>query len=226
MGIFSRKTCADFLSEIRRHLEVIAAYPRQTPSLGAEKEMMLAAQMRAHRALYLLKKVDALDRKSADALRGKLYIIETAEKYSALQPNAASALLLIEHLESECEAKLARKSVVPMKRGRMLTYGRMMGIEEYRRLVAVKCLESSDTREMIPAFKAPKSIIDDFLKMDKTAIHNIYALIGGTGNVGYVVFFKTNVVPVDIGPPRRWPRIFEVKFSHGTPIEIIGVRRV
>lgn len=230
MAFFAKKTCDDFLQEIRRHLELIASYPETAPSLNAEKELRSAAQHLINRALQTLKKVDALDQKTALGLQKTLLLAEVESKFERLRYHAQSALMFLPDLEKACAAKLAQQGVQPkkLKRGRMDTYGRMMTADEYKRLEQAGMLESVDPGQLIPAFLAPKSIMEFFLKIDKTAVHNLYSQMGGTGHVDYIVFFKTDVIPTEIGSPRRGrrPAIIEVKFPHGTPAQVIQVRRV
>ncbi|MEM4239863.1 MAG: hypothetical protein QXM31_02360 [Candidatus Woesearchaeota archaeon] len=226
MAVFGRKTCADYVDEIRRRLEIIASYPDAIPSRPAGIALVSAARAQAKRVRTILKKISALNQKASSGMHNALLLIESADtldKYAMIKPQAALALKFFEDIESACRAKLVSKR---LKRGKTRSYGRMMTINEFRRLSVVGILEAAEEDEMIPAFEAPPAIVDYFMKIDKTAVRNIYALIGGTGSVDYVLFFRTSIVPTTIGPPRRWPKIIEVKFPHGTPVEIFQVRRV
>lgn len=223
MALFQKKTCEDYVTEIRNILQIIADMPNT-------EDAIIKAHALAKRGLQQLKKIADLDASTSKATENQLRLIIAAEEYRILRPQAIAGLYFIEQLEKFCAERLESKGKtterIKLKRGKTETYGRMMSTAEYKRLKQVKVLESAEETEMIPAFNAPTGIVEYFLKIDKTAIRNIYSLIGGTGAVDYLVFFRTNVVPTIIGMPRRWPKIIEVKFPNGTPIELIAERRI
>ena len=230
MDFFKKRTCKDFLQEIKNHLDTLSQYPAQAPSINAEKELREAAKALADRCLKLIKNVEDLDKKTADAIRASLYLIKQATDIAPIKYQAIKALASINSLDKACVEKLARKQMtaqrMTMKHGAVQTYGRMMSKEEYAWLIVVKELESADPEQPIPAFLAPQSLIEWFFKIDKTATRNMYAQMGGTGHVDYVVFFQTDVIPVIAGPVRNYRNIIEVKFPHGTPVTIASVRPV
>lgn len=230
MALFAKKTCADILKEIRRCVTVIAALPKSPLSVQAAEELLKASHDLAKHARDLVKKLN-LDVKVMRALENQLFLIGEAKDYGALRPLAGGALLYVEDLEKQCTEKLGRKAIteeyMKMEHVPAAIYGRMMTKAEYKRLVVIKALESAEPGELIPAFHPTNDQIEFFLeRASKKVIHNIYALIGGTGGVDFVVFFKTAIKPFDIGPPRRYSSIYEVKFPHRTPIEIVKVRKV
>jgi hypothetical protein len=233
MDFFRRKTVAEILAEIRNLLEVIAGYPEKVPTSGAKEELVAAAQGLAKRVRMQLNKVDKLGPNVVLAMQSPLRLIEQTgvEQYERLKHQAVLALNAFATIEQAYRTQVAQKAsavvMQKMVRGRMTTYGRMMTAAEYKRLVVVKQLESADPGQLIPAFLTTTKLINKFIKLyDKTAIRNIYSHLGGTGNVDYVVFFRTDIVPQTVGPARRWPEIIEVKFPHGTPVEVVQFRRV
>lgn len=230
MALFAEKTCADVLKDVRRHLELITQYPETPPSVQEGDELMAAARLLARRDTQLLGKISSLEVKEARNLQNALSLLGIATEYRELRKNALVALVFVERLEKACQEKLARKTAVrpALKRGPVETYGRMMTAAEFKRLAAVKALESAEPGQLIRCFQAPRPVVEVLMVIDKTAVHNTYAQIGGIGNVGYIVFFKTSVIPVEIGAPRHQLKspIIEVKFANGTPVEIIQVRRV
>ena len=233
MDFFRRKTVPEILAEIRSHLTVIAGYPERPPTLAIRQQLLLAAQGLAKRVRTLLKEVNKINPKAVQAMQAPLMLIEASdvEKYDRIIPQAAAALVAFRDIESTYEALRVEKAAAAARpklvRGRIATYGRMMTAAEYKRLVAVKQLECADPGQLIPAFLTTTKLVNKFLTYyDKTAIRNIYSHLGGTGNVDYVLFFKTDIVPQVVGPSRRWPEIIEVKFPHGTPADIVQFRRV
>lgn len=232
MDFFRRKTVPEILAEIRSHLTVIEGYPERPPTLAIKQQLLLAAQGLAKRVRTLLKQVDRFNPKAVQAMQAPLMLIEAADadRYERVIPQAAAALAAFKDIEGAYDALRVEKAAAAARpklvRGRMATYGRMMTAAEYKRLVAVKQLESVDPGQMIPAFQAPDNVVKRFFDLSRKALSNIYSLIGGTGNLDYVAFFRTDIVPQVIGSPRRWPEIVEVKFPHGTPVEIVQFRRV
>lgn len=187
-------------------------------------------QFMAKRGLQLLKKISKIDKRSAAALEGKLRLILAATQKSmkSIRPNANAGIVFIESLENKYLEKIIRKAKISrraLKRGEIKTYGRFMTKREHRRLRQVKELESAEEGEMIPAFEATTTVMENFLKWEQQALRNIYSQIGGTGGADFIVFFKTDVVPISVSSSRKdW--IFEVKFPNNTPVEIVTVRKL
>jgi hypothetical protein len=233
MAFFQKKAPEEILKEMRSCLEVLAGYPARAPTLRTLNELLRDARALAKRVRRQLKKTAKYNQKAAKGMIAPLLLIEHTdeERYARLRPLAADALVFLEEIENSLKGIRAQKAAAEaqrkLRRGPIGMYRRMMTVEEYKRLRQTGVLEWAEIGEFIPAFKAPAFLVDKFLTYyDKTAVRNIYSHVGGTGSVDYVVFFSTDIVPAEIGPSRRWPEIFEVKFPHGTPVKILQVRRV
>ncbi len=222
--MLDKRTCLGILEEIERIMKTIA-------SLEDRPEALLAARALARRALQMLKKVADLDIRTARALENNLRLLQDAQVHRMLRPQVLSTGGLVEYLKGQCAGRLQRKEEtmrrMMFERGELLTYGRMMLTSEYNRLRQVMQLEAADPAQQIPAFLAPPGLMERLNKIDAVAIHNLYAQMGGTGNVEVVVCFQTDIRPVTAGHLRRAQDIIEVKFPHGTPISrIVYTRRV
>lgn len=224
MALFPKRTCAEFLQEIEELLKFIQILPDTEQSV-------LQASAASKRCLQLLKKIRDLDPR-VTALENKLRLVQAATELDAAKAFARQASAFLPALQEACVARFERKKFTELRMELVkgpypITYGRLMKRKEFENLVKEKVLKSRRAGELIPAFAASPKFRRFFMTIDKTAVKNIYAQMGGPGMIEYVVFFTTRFLPVQTGGLRKLPGIKEVKFVHGTPIaEIVEYRRV
>jgi len=221
--LLGRPDCAAALQTIQDILTIIQ-------TLRETDDAVMKASVLAKRALSVLKKIIDLDPMTR-GLENRLRLIQVMPDLAAVKAHASIAQSFIEPLQEACGKKVRRKarmlSRMAMARGPYpITYGRVMRVPEYSDLVRTKELAATEPGQTIPAFLAPPNIIAFFLKIDKTAVKNIYSQMGGTGSVDCIVFFQTDILPVQAGGLRKYRGIQEVKFATGTPVEIVQVRRL
>src|SRR5574341_1266824 len=95
MALFQKKTCEDYVTELRNTLQIIADMPNT-------EDALVKAHALAKRGLQLLKRIADLDVSTSKAAENQLRLILAAEEYRILRPQAIAGLYFAEKLEQFC----------------------------------------------------------------------------------------------------------------------------
>ncbi len=220
MGLFKHRDYGDVLDEIKKIILVIE--DSQTHDT-LRKVPLLAKRLRK-----LTKRLSLLDRVYALQLEQQFFLLGEAASWSQINRDIIPGILaayegmtirhkqyLMQRAEKKDKAKIKRTK-------KMLTYGRLVTKTEFNNIDGK--LTALESNQMIPAFEAPRNVVEWLTKINDKAVKNLYAQIGGTGNVYALVIFESDVEPVSSIKLRRNSLLIEVKFISGTPIKVTGVK--